>query len=138
MQVNSMPKHNPFQNYGRDSTPKLESWPVGTVVFFTDPGLSGRLGKIVHVGQAYRTLVSKEQMLHNVRYVDNQTGKTQVCPDSRCDGHREPTAKGCPICSTNVWFEQIRPLTQAEIDFFRKEDFLNDVPDDYKAPEPEA
>lgn len=56
--------------------------------------------------------------LYHVHYVDHDTGKLMVCPDTRCKGEHT-----CPIHGSNV--EVAREMTRHDLLFFVREGMLD-------------
>lgn len=104
---------------------------IGMIVVFTEARHAGRLGKITeaffcprpqHVtGRLFGVEKSgPEQVLYHVHYFDSKTGRLMYCPDfARC--HHRHT---CPIHGDNVWAEDIAPLPEPDLEFYRAEGLI--------------
>ena len=86
---------------------------------------SDRYGIVIEIEMALRSrpLRSTEEPRFRVRYMDAETGKPFVCPDSRC-GNRWKT---CPICSCYVWRDELHKLTEDEKQVYREAGMLVDA-----------
>jgi len=79
----------------------------------------------LHLGQRYgvvrETFELGRRLLFHVHYIDSQTGKLMVCPDSRCNSNNHT----CPIHGSNETEDRLTKFTDRDIQFYVNEGMID-------------
>lgn len=104
-------------------TKKQQSFKIGDFVFLND---YSNYGKIVELSTYFRCRSGQSEQNAAIRYIDPNTGRLRVCPDSRCDSNNGIATGGCVICSRNRWIDEIIKFTPSDIELFKSEGIIKD------------